>query len=263
VAKGIIHICCSDSAWAGMRHAVKTGLLEGKKVVGFFDDLSNGPIDELIELKERINWCKKIYIEENSIIFGEIQEHYKKLADALMKIKDEDIYIWYSNNAKEICGMLYILSTIKDKIHNLYTINVSDITYNIGKRNEYTPRAVGEVITERLSEFTGIRELMGFSRYSSLMALWEKLKRENSILRICEGNEVKSVQVDYFDNMILRYTYRNFICSARTVGEVIGKAKNYVSDIFIFWRITELIKEGKIDYRGNLSLMRELKIKKS
>lgn len=188
MAKGIIHICCSDSAWAGMRHAVKTGLLEGKKVVGFFDDLSNGPIDELIELKERINWCKKIYIEENSIIFGEIQEHYKKLADALMKIKDEDIYIWYSNNAKEICGMLYILSTIKDKIHNLYTINVSDITYNIGKRNEYTPRAVGEVI---------------------------------------------------------------------------GKAKNYVSDIFIFWRITELIKEGKIDYRGNLILMRELKIKKS
>jgi hypothetical protein len=159
--------------------------------------------------------------------------------------------------------MLYILSTIKDRIHNLYTINVSDITYNIGKRNEFTPRAVGEVIPERLSEFTGVKDLMGFSKCSSLMALWEKLKRENLILRICEGNEVKSVQVDYFDDMILRYTYRNFICSARTVGEVIGKAKNYVSDIFIFWRITELIKESKIDYRGNLSLMRELKIKKS
>ncbi|MCC9296161.1 DUF1835 domain-containing protein [Clostridium sp. WLY-B-L2] len=183
----IIHICCSDSPYGSIKYAIGTGLLDGKKVIGFFDDLSNGPIDKFIELKERINWCKKICIEEDNKTFGEIKEDYKKLDDDLMKIKDEDIYLWYGNNPAEICGMLYVLSMIEEKIHNLYTINVSDITYNTGKRNEFTPR---------------------------------------------------------------------------TVGEVIGKAENYVSDIFIFWRITELIKSGKIVYRGNLNLMRELEIKK-
>ena len=86
---------------------------------------------------------------------------------------------------------------------------------------------------------------------------------ENSNLRVYEDNQVKSVRVDYFDEMILHYTNRKFMHSARTVGEVIGRAESYVSDTFIFWRVTELIRNGKIVYRGNLESMRELEIKKS
>lgn len=67
----------------------------------------------------------------------------------------------------------------------------------------------------------------------------------------------------YFDEMILHYTNKKFMYSARTVGEVIGRAESYVSDIFIFWRVTELIRNGQITYRGNLGLMRELQLKKA
>lgn len=63
--------------------------------------------------------------------------------------------------------------------------------------------------------------------------------------------------------MILRYTYKRFMHSARTIGEVIGRAESYISDTFIFWRVTELIRNRRISYRGNLGLMRKLKIKKA
>ncbi len=180
-----------------------------------------------------------------------------------MKIKDEDIYLWYGNNAIEICGMLHVLAMLEEKIQNVRTINVSDITYNTGKRNEYTPRIVGELTPERLGQFIGIKQSMDSSRYSSLMSLWNQLKRENSNLRVYNDNKVKSVREDYFDEMILRYTCKKFMYSARTVGEFIGKAESYVSDSFIFWRIIELIKNGKVSYRGNLGVMSELEIKKA
>jgi len=245
-----------------MKHAIKIGLLEGKKVIGFIDDLSNGPIDDITDMNRRVDWWKKIYIEEGNEIDEFIKDSYKKFNEDIMKLKDEDIYLWYGNSATEICGMLHVLSMFEEKMQNVYIINVSEITYNTGKRNEYTPRVVGELIPERLGEFIGIRQSLDFGRYSSLMGLWEKLKRENSNLRVYEDNQVKSVQIDYFDDMILRYTFKKFMHSARTVGEVIGRAESYVSDTFIFWRVTELIRNEKVAYRGNLGLMRELEIKR-
>ena len=50
--------------------------------------------------------------------------------------------------------------------------------------------------------------------------------------------------------MILRYTYKKFMHSARTVEEVIGRAESYVSDTFIFWRVIELIRNEKLIIEG-------------
>nr|WP_319001344.1 DUF3658 domain-containing protein [Clostridium estertheticum] len=175
-----------------------------------------------------------MYFEEFKEMSEEIEDSYKKLHEKITKFKDEDIYLWYGNSAMETCGMLHVLSMLEEKIENVCTINVSDITYNTGKRNDYTPRVVGELTPERLGEFIGINQSMDFSRYSSLMSLWKQLKREKSNLRIYEDKEVKSVQEDYYDEMILRYTYKKFMYSARTVGEVIGKVESYVSDSIIF-----------------------------
>ncbi len=261
--KKIIHICCSDSSIESVKYAIKKDVIEGEKVIGLIDDLSNGPIDDITDMNRRIDWFRRIYMEEGNEISEIIKGYYKKFTKDIIKLKDEDIYLWYGNSAKEICGMLHILSMLEEKIQNVYTINVSEITYNTGKRSEYTPRVVGEVMPEKLVEFIGTRKSMDFERYSSLMALWDKMKRENSNLRIYEDNKVKSAHVDYFDNMILRYTYKKFMHSARTIGEVIGRTESYISDTFIFWRVTELIRNGRISYRGNLGLMRELKIKKA
>lgn len=261
--KKIIHICFSDSAIGSVKYAIKKDVIEGEKVVGLVDDLSNRHIDDIADMSRRIEWLKKVYIEEGNEISEIIKSYYKKIIKDIMKLKDEDIYLWHGNSAKEICGMLYILSMLEEKIQNVYTVNISEITYNTGKKNEYTPRVVGEVMPEKLGEFIGIRKSMDFERYSSLMALWEKLKRENSNLRVYEDNQIKSAHIDHFDDMILCYTDKKFMHSARAIGEVIGKAESYISDTFIFWRVTELIRNGKISYRGNLDFMRELEIKKN
>lgn len=262
MTKEIIHICCSNSAVGTMKYAIKKGFLQGKKVLGFTDDLSNGPLDGYNELRSRIDWCKNLYMEDADEVSEEIKDSYEKFNKDIMELKGEDIYLWYGNSATEICGLMHVLSMLEGKLQNIYTINVSEITYNTGKRNEYTPRVVGEIMPEESEEFLGIRKPLDPGAYTGLMEQWKKLKRENSNLRVYVENQVKSVNVDYFDDMILRYTFKKFMHSARTVGEVIGRAESYVSDAFIFWRVTELIREGKVAYRGNLEVMRELEIKK-
>jgi len=245
-----------------MKHAVKKGFLAGKKVIGLTDDLSIGPIDDLTDVDRRIDCLKRIYVGEDKEVFKAIKESYKKFSNDTMKLKDEDIYIWYGNSANEICVMLHILSKLKEKIQNVHTINVSEITYSAGKRNEYTLRTAGELMPGKSGEYMEIKKSMGFDRYSSLMGLWEKLKKENSNLRVYEGSQFVSVDVDYFDEMILFYTNdKKFMPCARTIGEVVCITESKVSDRFIFWRVKELIRSGKIAYRGDLEHMLKLVIK--
>lgn len=76
--KKIIHICFSDSAIGSVKYAIKKDVIEGEKVVGLVDDLSNGPIDDIADMSRRIEWLKKVYIEEGNEISEIIKSHYKK-----------------------------------------------------------------------------------------------------------------------------------------------------------------------------------------
>ncbi|MHB8074242.1 DUF3658 domain-containing protein [Desulfosporosinus fructosivorans] len=98
--------------------------------------------------------------------------------------------------------------------------------------------------------------------YLQLIESWETLKAENAVLRIPKGTEVIGVSEDYLDDFILQYTETSFRKCARTVGEALGHSEIPVTDYFIFWRVLEMIKTKKILYRGKLSVMREMEIKR-
>jgi hypothetical protein len=89
-----------------------------------------------------------------------------------------------------------------------------------------------------------------------------RLQKENANLRVVRDMQITSVEVSYYDVMILYYTNKQFSKCARTIGECIGRSDSYISDIFLFWRILELIKSGRIEYKGNLGIVKEMEIRK-
>ena len=87
-----------------------------------------------------------------------MKENYRDFYSEVSKIKDEKIYLWYGNNAREYCGMIFTSCLLKEKSDKIYTINVSTVTYNKNNGNEFTPRTVGEVMTEKLVELIGLEK---------------------------------------------------------------------------------------------------------
>lgn len=262
--KNIIHICCSDSGRGSLKQAIKEGWIEGKRVISFVDDLSNGPIQWEDNADTRIDWCKRTLALSGE--FEDIEEcvksDYRKFHEEINKISNEEIYVWYARNGKEMCGLRYILSLLEDKISQIHTIDVSEKTYNVNQINSFTPRWVGELSAERFKELLPFKHLIDAKYYLQLMESWKKLKVENAVLRVPEGVEVISVSEDYLDNFIVQNTETSFRKCARTVGEVLGKSEIPVTDDYIFWRILQLVKNEKIIYRGKLGVMREMDIKR-
>lgn len=261
----IIHICFSDSAGGSLKYAISTKKLSlGDKVVTFWDDISNGYIGNEVNVEERIKWLNEIFRGDDTYSFedDELQQYYASFKKHISQINDMDtVYLWYGNSGNELCAMLYTLEILKGKNPSIYLVNVSDVIYETPIGELFSYRAVGEVDAEKLQSFIRLKRKVEPKEYEDFIKQWEALKRENSLLRIFKNDKVESVNEDYFDIDILKYTEKKFKRAARTVGMVLGLSETPISDSYIFWRIKELVKTGMMEFRGKFGVMREMEIK--
>lgn len=262
----IINICFSESSGGTFKHAISTKELPGnQKVIVFMDNLSQGLIKGGVNIHERINWYNIFKGEDPLKPFvyydiDELKENYNEFYDNLSKMDSSDtLYLWYGSS-EEFCGMLYTLELLKDRKLNTYIIDVKEIVIKY-KDIKFKARSTGEIIPKNIEKYAAAKRKLDSNEYRKFLDTWESLKQDNSILRVLKDGKVKSVDEDYFDIDILKYTSKEFRNPIRTIGEVLGKSEERISDEYIFWRIKELIKAGKIEHRGKFSVIgMEIKI---
>ena len=261
----IIHIVFSESAEGSFRQAVKKEYISMDKLIALYDNLSNGLINNLKDIKSRKEWWNELNGEEDYFYceIDEFEDNYKRFYDDISKINDGDIvYLWYGHCNREICGMMYTLYLLKDKEIDSYVINVSDkiIENNQGRIFTYIANSASEIIPEKLVEYLKLARKIEVDEYKKLLNQWDELTKENSLLRSYINGNMESVSEDYFDIDILKFTNEEYRKSARTVGEVLGNTEPRITDEYIFWRIRELVKLGKMSFKGKFGVMRKMEI---
>ncbi|AZV55775.1 DUF1835 domain-containing protein [Clostridium sp. AWRP] len=259
----IINMCFSECTGAIFKIAIKMGELpENQKVIVLSDDLSHGPIKDEVDIEERINWWSTVDEDEYFANYGveDLKENYNTFHDEISRVGNSDIlYLWYGSG-QEICGMLYALELLKDRKLNVYLINVTD-TIVKHKDSVYFVRSAGQINPEDIKKYAEVKQKLDSNKYEELLSAWELLKKDNSVLRVLKNKKIRSEDKNYFDIDILKYTPKEFRKSARIVGSVMGNSEVEISDEYIFWRVKELVKYGKIDYRGKFGIMRKMEIR--
>lgn len=260
----LFHIVYSESAKGSFKQAIKGKFITGDELIALYDDISNGEINNLKDYKNREAWWNELYGEEYFYCdVNAFKNNYIKFYDNISKINDGDtVYIWYGHCNSEISGMLYTLYLLKDTKVDVYSINVSEkiVENNQGKVFTYIASSAGEIIHEKLGEYFKLARKLESDEYEKLLSQWNQLTKENSLLRSYKNGEMISVNEDYFDKEILKFTEDEYKKSARTVGDVLGNTEPRISDVIIFWRIKQLVKMGKISYKGKFGVMREMEI---
>lgn len=261
----IIHIVFSESAEGSFKQAIKKEYIKGDKLIALYDNLSNGVINDLNDIKSREDWWNELNGKEDYFYceIDEFKDNYKKFYDDIYKISDGDVvYLWYGHCNREICGMMYTLYLLKDKEINYYVINVSDkiIENNQGRIFTYIANSASEIIPEKLVEYLKLARKIEVDEYKKLLNQWDELTKENSLLRSYINGNMQSVSEDYFDINILKFTDNEYKKSARVVGDVLGNTEQRITDDYIFWRIKELVKLDKIRFKGKFGVMREMEI---
>jgi hypothetical protein len=259
----IIHIVFSESAEGSFKHAInRKKSIVGDKIIALYDNLSHGRISSLINIDHRANWLKELnerdpyrYVDKEHF-----KENYDKFYKEISELSETDtIYLWYGRCDREICGMLYTLYLLRDKLINAYIVKVSDTLLKSNQGVVWVSSA-SEIVPEKLGEYFKEAKKIDSNKYKELTNQWRLLIKENSILRTYKNEKVESVSEDYFDKEILKFADKEYRNSSRIIGDVIVNTEPRVTDDYIFWRIKELIKSEKLKFKGKFDVMREMEI---
>lgn len=269
---GAVHIVSSESAAGSLR----VGLERPKVVIGFPDSFSIGPLwklDEKIGQLSRNEWFyEHINFEQDDY------EYENNIANTLREIEDiakqVPIYIWYSNNADEQTGLRFLLYLLRDKTNDVYLMNSTEL-YEKYKTPESTSQHIfhtGHIEPNDLRilfEKNSKNQPLSDQKRIQLQREWNSLSQTTEVLRQWMNNEIKGVQENYHDPLIINtieklhneQEEKDFIKTGKVIGEILTEMNGLVNAFFLEYRIRHLIYSGVLDLRGIPKSMRHYSVK--
>lgn len=161
-------------------------------IIYLYDDLSIGSLN-VKNLEERITSLQALKVNYD---FHKMIKNYK---DMLSQIKNHhQIRIWTSSYAHEKIGFYitcYILYQFKFYDKQIYLCQSAKL-----HNNKYATMFLN--VPDDFIDLMKKSEIIDPSQYIKFA---EKLIQENAPLRLKMNNEIVSVQINYFDDMILSY----------------------------------------------------------
>lgn len=260
-----VHIVFRDSEAGILKYFFENNQNEFKgEIINFREDYSIGPIYEIdtqIGLRKRIEWFKKILKEVSDYdYFEDIENEFIYIYENIKNInQDSKIVIWYGENIADQIGFIYLSALFRDR--ELYEVNVSDYYIKGYAGNRYKPRAVGECSPEEIEHLILKMQKIKKEKHQDLMNDWEILRTTKENLRILKNNYVIGVDESYYDEDVLSNCTFNFQKVGTVIGSTMGKSEQFISDMYINYRIRKLIESKKVEYRGTLETMRDLEIR--
>lgn len=273
----MIHILFGASASGSLKFVLREmGLEKKERVISFWDTFSIGPVWQWHEqhgIQSRFEWMKKCISDEYDE-FPDYQQRVEKTINQIHSIPEGvHITIWASDNAHEQTGLRYVVHLLKEKNVDISLINttVEYVELFLVKKVKYTPLHSGEIPPEKLQIIyeQGRGKLFTDHDKEDLEKEWISLAESQETLRIWRTGRIQSVPEDYYDEFIIKKAKvlhskqrtRDFMKSARLIGEVLGHLDQYVGDEFLEYRLRELIDKGVFKVEGSLEAMRYYSVK--
>lgn len=272
------HIAFGDSPAGSLKVALKeSDLIHQENIINMSDLFSIAPIWNLHTsegIHNRYNWLRTHISMDDEVLFT-YEDNFKQNLLALEQIPSHHkIIIWTGENAHEQTALRFILYVLKEKTNDIVLININE-AYKMHLDRpeiEFTPRHMGEISADQLKHMYEIKDnghVLTQVERKAFEQQWLQLCVEKDVLRIWENNEIVSVSENYYDEYIVNTVknfhkenkHKDFIKSARIIGEVMGHLNQYIGDRFIEYRVIRLIMNGVLDMEGVPTAMRYYSIK--
>ncbi|WP_225942065.1 DUF1835 domain-containing protein [Sporosarcina limicola] len=275
---GTVHIVFGDSASGSLKMALRDmGLQDKEKVICLSGLFSIGPLWKLHEeigLNHRYEWLENHLISDNE----NMEKDKILLRDAFSEIElipnQIPIIIWTGNNSHEQAGVRIVSYLLKEKLNDIHLINSSIASKALLSRPnyEYCSFHTAEIPHEGLKliyEKNSLIHPLSPEVLNKFEKEWEELATKQEVLRLWKNGEIFNVDVDFYDDYIIdaarklhgRNENRNFMKSARVIGEVIGHLDQYIGDTFLEYRVRHLIMNGIFEMKGVPKAMRFYSVK--
>jgi hypothetical protein len=243
-----------------LREVIKLDESLSGNVLQIKDDFAVGPLVD-VDIEEgwnsRVNWwgelLKNSPYENDPQTFFDDRETVKKIKEQLDADISEQIWIWMAQNQHDVCGYYWFMQYFKEYQGRIQVIYLNNLPFINEKGQLFYPSWIGEIQPKELLKAKRLARPITMSEFEVDPDEWKKLCAENSTVRILEGGK-KIVGKDetFYDSEILKNLTNDWQKATRVLTNTLHRMKIKTGDVFIMWRMKELIAQGRIEALGEI-----------
>ena len=257
----MIHIVFNESEVDLMKQVIELDETLTGDVIQIKDDFAVGPlqnIDTEEGWKTRLDWWRTI--SEGSPYSNDLvgsfddRETMKELKVKLDENPEEELWIWMGQNQHDVTGYYWLMPQFREYQGRVMILYLNNLPFINEKGQIFYPSWLHEIQPKEFVKAKKLARPITLSEFEIDPDEWRKIAEENAIVRMLEGGKkIAGKEDNFYDNEILKNLTGDWQKATRVLSNTLHRMKIKTGDIFIMWRMKELINAGKIEVTGDVS----------
>lgn len=254
----MIHIVFETANIAVLQQAIELDETIQGTILEIKDDYAVGPLGDIYATEGyqlRRDWWKSLlefspYTEQLDLVDDKLTVHHllKQLDDE----PDTEVWIWMAQNAHDICGYYWLMSQLKDYQGRVQVLYLNNLPFINEKGQIFYPSYLHEIQPKEFLKAKRLARPITLSEFEVDPDEWKKHCQESAMVRFLEGGKkIIGKEVSFFDKDILAHINSEPQKLSKILTNTLSKMKVKTGDVFLVWRIRELINEGKLEAIGD------------
>lgn len=254
----MIHIVFNEVEVALMQKVQELDERLAGEVLQIKDDYAVGPIAAIYEVEgyqQRKEWWKNLlknspYKEQIDIVDDKLAVH--QLIKRLEEDQAEEVWIWMAQNQHDVCGYYWLMPQLKNFQGRVQVLYLNNLPFINEKGQIFYPSWLHEIQPKEFLKAKKLARPITVSEFEIDPDEWGRLQQENATVRILEGGKkIAAKGADFYDEELLKNMTKDWQKANRVITNTLHRMKIKTGDVFLMWRMMELIKEGKVIVEGD------------
>jgi len=257
----MIHIVFNESEVELMKQVIELDETMSGDVIQIRDDYAVGPLSALDTeegRQSRLNWWKDLlsysHYQESQVHHFDDRETVQLLKSKLDENPDEELWIWMGQNQHDVCGYYWLMPQLKDYQGRVMVLFLNNLPFINEKGHIFYPSWLNEIQPKEFIKAKKLARPITLSEFEVDPDEWVRIVNDGGLVRILEGGKkIASKDDTFYDKEVLKNLTPEWQKAWRLVSNTLHRMPIKTGDVFIEWRIRQLIEQGKIEVTGDVS----------
>ena len=257
----MIHIVFNQSEVALMKEVIGLDETLAGEVIQIKDDFAVGPLKDIDTedgWQARWDWWRMLLQGsphgDSHVGSFDDRETVKQLKEKLDANSDEVLWIWMGQNQHDVSGYYWLMPQFREYQGRVMILYLNNLPFINEKGQLFYPSWLNEIQPKEFLKAKKLARPITLSEFEIDPDEWRKIVEENAVVRILEGGKkIIGKEESFYDNEILKNLTDAWQKATRLLSNTLHRMKIKTGDVFIMWRMKQLISEGRIEVTGDVS----------
>ncbi|MEO8403707.1 MAG: DUF1835 domain-containing protein [Chitinophagaceae bacterium] len=254
----MIHVVHNSADVDVLQQAIALDESMAGEVIQVKDDFAVGPLTAL-DTEEgwnaRVEWWKSLlqgspYGEDLAGSFDD-RQMVVQLKEKLDVDPSEQLWIWMGQNQHDVCSYYWLMPQLKEYQGRVMILYMNNLPFINEKGQLFYPSWLQEIQPKEFLKAKKLSRPITLSEFEVDPDEWKKICDENTMVRQLEGGKkIIGKDESFYDNEILKNITPEWQKASRVLSNTLNRMKVKTGDVFIMWRMKQLIGSGKVETVG-------------